>query len=74
MNQFKVGERVWYTFEGHERVYRIVEIRGNVAILLNEGSNEPKIEAYLDELRPHNPCTNTNLIGRASCEYTPPRD
>lgn len=70
MHPFKVGDKVWYTFENREKAFIIVEIRGNVATLKSENPNESKIkvDAYLNELKPRNACTLINVIGRASCE------
>lgn len=69
MEQFKVGEKVWYKYEGRDRVFIITEIIGNVAVLQSDHSIKPKIktEAYLTELTPHAPCNIVNAIGRPTC-------
>lgn len=69
MYQYKVGEKVWYKYEGRDRVFVITEIIGNVAVLQSIPSVKPKIktDAYLTELIPHVPCNIINSIGRPTC-------
>jgi len=69
MNQFSVGQKVWHNYENQDRVFRIVELKGNVALLESDNSTGPKVkdEAYINDLKPHEPCKSTNVIGRPTC-------
>lgn len=69
MDEFKVGQKVWYKYEGQDHVFIITEIKGNTAILETDYSTNPKIKtyAYLNELTPHAPCNIKNVIGRPTC-------
>lgn len=71
MSQFFVGQKVWNNYENQDRVFRIVEIKGNVALLESDNPIGPKLkdEVYLTDLRPHIPCTNINVIGRSTCSF-----